>query len=171
MAGSNQEPSGEQPEVLALIRAFNDVLILAEPHIFRLYNATGLTVMQLRILRLLREGPTQAGRLAELVAISAPSLTRILKRVEELGLASRKVDPVDRRRIEIAITRRGLSLLALQPLLKGSAFERAAVAMTSEERTRAITTLRDLGDRVRAHGKGSPRAVVAPQSKGRAGKA
>ena len=137
--------------MLALIRACNDVLILAEPHIFRLYNATGLTVMQLRILRLLREGPIQAGRLAELVAISAPSLTRILKRVEELGLASRKADPADRRRVEIAITRQGSSLLALHPLLKGTAFERAARDMTPAERARTIAALRKFRDRVRLH--------------------
>jgi DNA-binding MarR family transcriptional regulator len=150
VAVPDEDADSYRQEVLALLRACNDLLMLAEPNLFRLYHNTGLTVTQLRILRLLREGPIQAGLLAGLVGISAPSLTRILKRVAELGLVSTKVNRLDRRRVEVAITREGLSLLSLQPLLRGSAFELAAAAMTPEDRAGAIAMLRKLRDQVRA---------------------
>ena len=146
------EATGDRPaDVLALIRALNDLIIIAEPHIFRLYNETGLTVTQLRLLRLLREGPVPAGRLAELISVSPPSLTRMLNRMEDLGLVTRQLDSADRRRLGVGITDQGVELLRFHNVLKGSAFESAARAMTAAERRRATRLLTDLRDRVRGH--------------------
>lgn len=124
--------------------------MLGEPHIFRVWNKTGLTLTQLRILRSLRDGPVPAGLLAEIASISAPSLTRVLIRLEELGFVVREVDPVDRRRIEVALTREASAFFKAPPILRFSAFERAARQMSSEDRVRMTRTLRELRDVVRA---------------------
>ena len=137
-------------EVRDLLRACNEILMLGEPHIFRVWNNTGLTLTQIRILRSLREGPVPAGLLAELAGVSAPSLTRILTRLEELGLVVREVDAIDRRRIEVALTRVGSTFFKAPPILRFSAFERAARQMPSSDRVRITRTLRELRDAVRS---------------------
>jgi DNA-binding MarR family transcriptional regulator len=137
-------------EVRELLRVCNEILMLGEPHIFRVWNNTGLTLTQIRILRSLREGPVPAGLLAEQAGVSAPSLTRILTRLEELGLVTREVDPVDRRRIDVALTRGGSTFFKAPPILRFSAFERAARIMPAEDRVRITRTLRELRDAVRA---------------------
>lgn len=124
--------------------------MLGEPHIFRVWNKTGLTLTQLRILRSLRDGPVPAGLLAELANISPPSLTRVLIRLEELGLIDRQVDPVDRRRIEVALTREASTFFKAPPILRFSAFEKAARLMPARDRVRITRTLRELRDAVRA---------------------
>ena len=124
--------------------------MLAEPHIFRVWNRTGLTLTQLRILRSLRDGPVPAGLLAEQANISPPSLTRVLTRLEELGLVVRQVDPVDRRRIDVALTRESSTLFKAPPILRYSAFERAARAMSGPDRVHMTKTLQALRDAVRA---------------------
>jgi len=124
--------------------------MLGEPHIFRVWNNTGLTLTQIRILRSLREGPVPAGLLAEQAGVSAPSLTRILTRLEELGLVTREVDAIDRRRIDVALTRGGSTFFKAPPILRFSAFERAARVMPATDRVRITRTLRELRDAVRA---------------------
>ena len=140
---SKSEPARET------LRALNDVLILAEPLLFQLWRSSGLSLGQLRMLRLLRDAPRSPSALAELVGVSAPSATRMLARLEEQGFLERSIDPIDRRRLVIRITVKGRKHLAEHRLWRGTAFEEAVHLMTPGERKSFVAVLSAFAQRVR----------------------
>ena len=86
----------------------------------------GITEQQWRVLRALTTGDAlRISRLAALTLISGPSLTRILKTLEQRGYVRRRAEAHDQRAARISITPDGLRLIA-------------TVAPHSERRYRAI---------------------------------
>lgn len=74
----------------------------------RILEADGCTVEQWRALALLAdEEPHSMSELAEFALFSAPSLTRLIDRMVADSLVYRKVDPRDRRRVLVHLSRRG----------------------------------------------------------------
>lgn len=72
----------------------------------------GVTEQQWRVLRALTTSPAlRISRLAALTLISGPSLTRILKALEERGLVERHAEPADQRAARISITAGGRHLI------------------------------------------------------------
>jgi DNA-binding MarR family transcriptional regulator len=68
-------------------------------------DALGLHRTDLRCLDILdREGPMPAGRLAELAHLSPGAMTALLDRIEKAGLAKRRRDTKDRRRVLVEVT-------------------------------------------------------------------
>lgn len=68
----------------------------------------GLTEQQWRVLRVLSAYPdTDATTLAQRSILLAPSLTRILKHLQQLGYVSRTADPQDQRRATFSLTGEG----------------------------------------------------------------
>jgi DNA-binding MarR family transcriptional regulator len=59
-----------------------------------------------------RLGPMTLGRLAAVERVRPPSVTKIVDRLEELGLARREVDPADRRSSLVHLTDAGRRHLA-----------------------------------------------------------
>ncbi|MCM5570536.1 homoprotocatechuate degradation operon regulator HpaR [Burkholderiaceae bacterium FT117] len=73
----------------------------------------GITETQWRVLRALTtDDSLRASRLAALTLISGPSLTRILKALDERGLIARRVEAGDLRAARISITAAGRRLIA-----------------------------------------------------------
>ena len=73
----------------------------------------GLTEQQWRVVRVLAAYPDiDATTLAQRTLLLAPSLTRILKRLQSDGLAARHIDPHDQRRATFALTNLGNRLYA-----------------------------------------------------------
>lgn len=69
---------------------------------------TGLTEQQWRVLRVLSEyGSQDATELSDRACLLPPSLTRIVRTMNEKGLLTRNEDPVDRRRQTLEITAAG----------------------------------------------------------------
>ena len=86
----------------------------------------GITDTQWRVLRALTTAESlRASQLAALTLVSGPSLTRILKALEQRRLISRRVEADDQRAARIAISAAGRRLIA-------------TVAPHSEARYRAI---------------------------------
>lgn len=56
-------------------------------------------------------GPVPIGRLSRLEGVSAPTMTRIVDRLEQQGLVARRIDPADRRAAVVAMTPDGTSAL------------------------------------------------------------
>src|SRR5437870_7349386 len=64
-----------------------------------------LTIAQLRVLfRLRNHGPITSGQLASGLGVTLPTVTSVIDRLVTRGLAERRDDPSDRRRVIVAIT-------------------------------------------------------------------
>lgn len=97
----------DQSLPLKLLKAREAVLDRFRP----IFNAEGLTDAQWRVLRALMEhSPTDAGALAKLVALRMPSVSRILRDLEERGLLTKARSAADKRLIDVAITEDGRAL-------------------------------------------------------------
>jgi len=68
--------------------------------------------MQSALATIDRSGPVTLGRLAELERVQPPSMTRIVAKLEDAGLAVREVDATDRRIARVTITPDGSRWLA-----------------------------------------------------------
>ncbi|HVT22186.1 MAG TPA: MarR family transcriptional regulator [Mycobacteriales bacterium] len=71
----------------------------------RQHSPGGLTPSQWSALAMVdTHGPLRIGDLAEREGVSAPTATRVVASLEELGFLSRTTDPADRRTSYIALT-------------------------------------------------------------------
>ncbi len=72
----------------------------------------GVTEQQWRVLRVLQEeGPREPTQIAERACLLLPSLTRILKKLEDKNLIRRRPDLNDRRRQIIEISKEGQEII------------------------------------------------------------
>jgi DNA-binding MarR family transcriptional regulator len=72
----------------------------------------GLTPSQLSALAVIeREGPLTLGALAEQERVAPPSITKVVAKLESIGLVARAVDAGDRRFVRVALTDAGRALL------------------------------------------------------------
>jgi DNA-binding MarR family transcriptional regulator len=72
----------------------------------------GLTPSQLSALAVIeREGPLTLGALADHEKVAPPSITKVVAKLESIGLVARAVDPADRRFVRVALTDAGRALL------------------------------------------------------------
>jgi DNA-binding MarR family transcriptional regulator len=79
----------------------------------RQHSGTGLTPsVQSALVAVELHGPVTIGALAEIESISAPSTTRIVNRLAELGLVLREPHPDDGRCTRVIITEIGRTRLA-----------------------------------------------------------
>lgn len=93
---------------IALLRARESVMTHFRP----LLAAHDLTEQQWRVIRILGEnGTVDASEVAERAFILAPSLTRIIKSLEERGLIAKERDEADGRRVLLKITAVGLGII------------------------------------------------------------
>ena len=93
---------------IALLRARETVMAPLR----EMLAASGVTEQKWRILRVLDEaGPMDQSLLAEMACLQLPSLTRILRAMEDQGLVARRQDPADRRRSIVAITEGGEAII------------------------------------------------------------
>ena len=91
-----------------MIRAKESVIAPLRP-ILREYN---ITEPQWRVMRVIDDrAATDATGIAEVGLLRAPSVTRILKELEERGLIVREIDPRDRRRTLVALSAEGSEIV------------------------------------------------------------
>jgi DNA-binding MarR family transcriptional regulator len=91
-----------------------------------------LSLRQLAVLYLIREGAAFPSELARQLRITPAVVTGLLDRLERRGYVRRLVDPVDRRRLRLALTDAGLAAsLAVERMLSrevAAHLDRAPVA-------------------------------------------
>jgi DNA-binding MarR family transcriptional regulator len=80
-------------------------------------------------------GPVTLGELAAVEQVQPPSMTRIVARLEENGLARREVDANDRRIVRVRITDAGRQTLARSRTRKAAFLAKRVARLTPEERT------------------------------------
>ena len=81
-----------------------------------------------------RHGPVTPSALAERERVRRPTITRILGRLEEAGLAERAGDPGDRRSSLVTATPAGRALLREQRNRKDAYLARRLAALGDEDR-------------------------------------
>jgi DNA-binding MarR family transcriptional regulator len=109
----------------------------------------GLTYPQyLVMLALWTEDGVTVGRLGERLWLDTNTLTPLLKRIEALGLVTRRRSDVDERRVMVALTEKGLALRDSAAEVTGCIAESAAMSRAEISRlTVDIQTLRGNLDR------------------------
>jgi homoprotocatechuate degradation regulator HpaR len=123
---------------IALLRSREAVMRVFRPHL----ASIGLTEQQWRVLRVLAEdGPSEAGHVAGRACILPPSLSRIIKTLEDQKLIASTRDTADGRRTMIKLAASGTRLLE-------DAAPQSAAIYTAIEKAYGRHELADLLDRL-----------------------
>jgi len=94
---------------MALLQAREAVMNRFRP----MLRAHGVTEQQWRVLRALSDGESpEAGELARRCCLLTPSLTRIVRTLNQQGLLVRQIDTRDLRRVRLSISDKGRRLIA-----------------------------------------------------------
>ncbi|MGH7486831.1 MAG: MarR family winged helix-turn-helix transcriptional regulator [bacterium] len=102
----------------------------------QLISARGLSIPQLLCLQHLREhGPLTSGALAKAMALSPPTITGILDRLELRGLLNRERRPEDKRRVLVTLTPAGRTLANAAPSSLEKQLGHALAGLSRSERT------------------------------------
>ncbi len=72
-------------------------------------TGAGLSIDEMHcISALFSERPESVSRLSELISVSPTRASRVLKSLEQRGLVTRSLNPVDHRREQVVITEKGI---------------------------------------------------------------
>ena len=150
------------PRVREVLGAYLDASLLTDRFQSELWRQARLTLAQLAVLRTLRDGgPQTAGRVAEMVGLSAASATRLFDRLEERGLIRRQRGHGDRRCVEIHLTTAGRQLVGAVRVLGESPLRRAVEAMSEAEQRALAAGLRRLVEQARRLRRLSPGVALS----------
>jgi homoprotocatechuate degradation regulator HpaR len=106
---------------IALLRARETVM----GPIREMLSQSDINEQKWRVLRVLDErGPTELTQVAKDACLLLPSLTRIIRAMEEEGLATRATDPEDRRKTIASITDAGRALIVAHMAESNAIFAR-----------------------------------------------
>jgi DNA-binding MarR family transcriptional regulator len=94
-------------------------------------------------------GPMRLNDLAARMGVSAPTASRSVDALVELGLVERAPDPHDRRAVRIDLTAAGRELLEERQARAQLAFEPAVAALSAAERKHLSVLLHRMTDALR----------------------
>lgn len=100
--------SHRRPAVDAAVAALGELMAERRRSSMAWVRACDLTMAQLHVLAILHEsGAMTVGALAEALSISAPSVSAVVDRLEERGVAVRERSEDDRRTVHVSLTAEG----------------------------------------------------------------
>jgi DNA-binding MarR family transcriptional regulator len=146
---TNLASAATQSETKDALLAYIDALTLAEPIQVKLWQEAQITLTQLSVLRELRQGPRNAGKLAEKSGLSPTSITRLVDRLESRGLVRRRRQAEDRRLVDVELEPAGERLMGQIKVFRGTTLHQAVEAMSSDRKRQLITALRALVESAR----------------------
>jgi DNA-binding MarR family transcriptional regulator len=94
-------------------------------------------------------GPVRLSELAERMGITAPTASRAVDGLVELGLLERRPDPDDRRAVRIDLTRPGRKRVEERQSRAAAALEPIVAALSAQDRAQLATLLTRLADALR----------------------
>jgi DNA-binding MarR family transcriptional regulator len=124
-----------------VIIALRRVIRAVDLHSRALAETHGLTGPQALLLKALHKGSISAGELASRLSLSQATVTDILNRLEQRGLIRRTRDTEDRRRVLVAATESGLTLLERSPPLLQERFAQRFNNLQEWEQTQLLASL------------------------------
>jgi DNA-binding MarR family transcriptional regulator len=109
-------------EVLDLLREMSGQNLLLSDAIAR---EAGLRPADLEVLGVIEQrGPLTAGQLGDATGLSPAAVTGLIDRLEQAGVAERRPDPADRRRVLVAVSPGAARVAALYERLERDARRR-----------------------------------------------
>ena len=128
-------PEPVAPEVLAARLRLANARLARRVRQEALSAGDDLTASRLAALATIDDvGPITLGELAAVEQVQPPSMTRIVARLEETGLAVREVDAQDRRIIRVQITDSGRQTLERSRTRKNVFLAKRVARLTPEAR-------------------------------------
>lgn len=126
---------------IALLRARERVM----GPIREMLASSGINEQKWRVLRVVdEEGPLEQTAIAEAACLLLPSLTRILRNMEEEGLLSRHPDAADRRKSIVTLTESGRALIATHAAQSGVLLTRLEQKLGPAKLNELLNLLEDL---------------------------
>lgn len=111
----------------------------------RIAKSCGLTIPQVMVLRAIGElGDVTVKTLSKNVSLSQATVTTILNRLEQRGLAVRVRSVSDKRKVNARLTEEGASTLESVPPLLHDRFEERFAELSNEKKYQLVNTLKDL---------------------------
>jgi DNA-binding MarR family transcriptional regulator len=108
-------------------------------------ESVGLTIQKFRVLAYLEQAPATPSELAYRLTVQAPTVTRLVAGLSELGYVSREVDENDRRRSILRVTREGRRAIAQASTASQAAVDRILAGLAPRDRAAVDRGLRLLG--------------------------
>ena len=107
--------------------------------------SSGINEQKWRVLRVVDEqGPLEQTAIAEAACLLLPSLTRILRNMEEEGLLTRHPDAQDRRKSIVTLTDSGRALIATNAVQSGVLLTRLEQKFGPAKLNELLNLLEDL---------------------------
>lgn len=136
----------QQDLVDRMLRAIRRVILKTSRYSRNLARSSGLTIPQLLCLRAIRDlaqehDEVTAARVSARVGLAAPTVSRILERMERAGLIERVRNSPDRRRVLIHLTPTGQQRLAGIPTPLQEQFVNRVAALGQEDQRRLVASL------------------------------
>lgn len=94
----------------------------------------GASPSMLSALAVIERGPLTLGELAEAERVQPPTMTRVVARLEELGLITRDADPQDKRVARVSLSNDGKKMIARNRSKKTAYLAQRLKATETEER-------------------------------------
>ena len=91
-------------------------------------------------------GPLRLSELAERMGITAPTASRAVDGLVDLGLLERLPDPADRRAVRIDVTEQGRLDVESRKARVAAALDPAVAALSAQDRARLVSLLARLSD-------------------------
>ena len=96
---------------------------------------------RISLIEIADAGPLRLNDLAARIGTSAPTASRTVDILDDLGLVARETDPADRRAVRIELTPAGRRLVDERKARAAAAFEPAVGALTGPDREQLLDLL------------------------------
>ena len=96
---------------------------------------------RIALIEIADAGPLRLNDLAARIGTSAPTASRTVDILDDLGLVARETDPADRRAVRIELTPAGRRLVDERKARAAAAFEPAVGALTGPDRKQLLDLL------------------------------
>ncbi len=135
--------------LVATVGDWIDVFIRHSMRDFFLHSRQhGLSITQIAALfQIRRKGTSSVSDIGDELQVTNPAASQLLERLVQQGLVARTEDPIDRRLKQIALTKRGESLLREGVQARQKWLEELAKSMQPDEQAQVVAALNILIER------------------------
>jgi len=145
MPAKTSAPSGARAEDVDMLIDVAGRLRFAAARLvrqLRRQDEGGLSATQTAALAtIVREGPISLGALASSEGLSKPSITKVIEKLESLGLITRSTDPSDRRVNHVVATARGVRQLEANRARRTAYLVQRIAALEADDRIRLAAAI------------------------------